>query len=75
MRDLLGTHMGHSTLFTMCRILQEPCLRDDTGLIRGAVFYIKMALWGHQPLTNLKCPPSAVLQSLLHVSSLNMVIY
>lgn len=64
--------MGHSALFTMCRILQEPCLRDDAGLLRGAIFYIKMALWGNQNLSNLNCPPSVVLHSILQVSySLN----
>lgn len=65
MRNLLGTHMGHATLITMCRILQEPCLRDDTGLLRGAVFYINMGLWGSQPVPNLKSPPSAVLPSIM----------
>lgn len=67
MRNLLGTHMGHSALFTMCRILQEPALRDDSSLLRGAVFYIKMALWDTQPLPSLKCPPSSVLPSILQV--------
>lgn len=67
MRNLLGTHMGHATLITMCRILQEPCLKDDTGLLRGAVFFVNMGLWGSQPVTNLKSPPSAVLPSIMAV--------
>lgn len=60
--------MGHSALYTMCRILQEPDLKEDCGLLRGAVFYIKMALWDTQTLPNLRCPPSSVLPSILQVS-------
>lgn len=65
MRNLLGTHMGHSTLYTMCRILQEPNCRENSVLLRGAVFFIKMALWDAQRLPNLRCPPSSVLPSIL----------
>lgn len=59
--------MGHSTLYTMCRILQEPNCRENSILLRGAVFFIKMALWDAQHLTNLRCPPSSVLPSILAV--------
>ncbi|KAJ8913200.1 hypothetical protein NQ315_016142 [Exocentrus adspersus] len=71
MKNLLGTHLGHSTLYTMCRILQEPALRSDTDLLRGAVFFIHMALWGPTTLTNLHCPPSSVLPSFLHAVKCN----
>nr|XP_023024148.1 tuberin [Leptinotarsa decemlineata] len=71
MKNLLGTHMGHSTLYTMCRILQEPALSSDSDLLRGAVFYIHMALWGSIPVTNLHCPPSSVLPSFLHAIKCN----
>ncbi|CAH1116150.1 unnamed protein product [Phaedon cochleariae] len=73
MKNLLGTHMGHSALFTMCRILQEPALRSDTDLLRGAVFYIHMALWGSLPVQNLHCPPSSVLPSFLQALKGNQV--
>nr|CAH7730250.1 unnamed protein product [Callosobruchus chinensis] len=71
MKDLLGTHMGHSALFTMCRILQEKALRSDTDLLRGAVFFIHMALWGSMPISNLHCPPSSVLPSYLQAIQCN----
>lgn len=65
--------MGHSTLYTMCRILQEPNCRENSILLRGAVFFIKMALWDAQYLTNLRCPPSSVLPSILAVlNTLNL---
>ncbi|KAJ8983537.1 hypothetical protein NQ317_006582, partial [Molorchus minor] len=67
MKNLLGTDMGHSALFTMCRILQEPALRSDTDLLRGAIFFIHMALWGSMPIINLHCPPSSVLPSFLQL--------
>lgn len=68
MKTLLGTHMGHSALYTMCQIVQNPVLLSDAKLIRGAIFFIHMALWGSAPLPNLHCPPSSVLPSFLHVS-------
>lgn len=69
MKNLLGTHLGHSTLFTMCRFLQEPNLRHDAGLMRGCVFYIHMALWDINSMQNLCCPSSSVLPSVLQVCS------
>lgn len=69
MRNLLGTHMGHATLVTMCRILQEPCLQDDPFLLKGAVFFVNIGIWGNPPVANLKSPPSAVLPSLTEVRS------
>lgn len=66
MRNLLGTHMGHSALYTMCRVLQEPTCHQDHLLLRGAVFHINQALWGMRPLTSLCCTPTSVLPSFLH---------
>ncbi|XP_014675180.1 PREDICTED: tuberin-like [Priapulus caudatus] len=63
MRKLLGTHLGHSAIYTMCRILQDPGNLQRTGLLRGAVFYIGMALWGHKRVESLKNSPSSVLPS------------
>lgn len=71
MKTLLGTHMGHSALYTMCKILQEPCFKSETYLLRGAVFYIHMALWSLQPISQLHCPPSSVLPSFLHAVKCN----
>lgn len=67
MKTLLGTHMGHSALYTMCQIVQNPLLLADAHLIRGAVFFIHTSLWGNTPLPNLHCPPNSVLPSFLHV--------
>lgn len=76
-KKLLGTHMGHSALYTMCKILQDPDLKSDTDLLRGAVFYTHMALWSPTPLTNLHCPPSSVLPSFFRAVKCNqpMVAY
>ncbi|XP_073996859.1 TSC complex subunit tuberin isoform X2 [Rhodnius prolixus] len=65
MRNLLGTHLGHSTLHTMCKILKSDTSLCDVGLLRGAVFYINMALWGNKRVQTLKCTPAAVLPSFL----------
>lgn len=68
MRNLLGTHMGHSALFTMCKILQVPNSVCDVYMLRGAIFFIYMGLWGKNRALNLKYEPTAVLPSFLHVS-------
>lgn len=74
MRNLLGTHMGHSALYTMCRMLQEPACRPDHLLLRGAVFHVNQALWGRRPLQSLHCTPTSVLPSFLHSLQCNQVL-
>ncbi|XP_053386314.1 tuberin-like isoform X2 [Mercenaria mercenaria] len=69
MRKLLGTHLGHSTIYTMCSMLQSGKQPIDYTLLRGAIFYIGMALWGSRKVAFLKHTPSAVLPSFLHVLS------
>lgn len=67
MKNLLGTHLGHSAIYTMCRILQEPALRSHIDLLRGAVFFTRMGLWTLDPIPDLQCPPSSILPSFLQV--------
>lgn len=68
--------MGHAALYTMCRILQNCEYQQDTGLMRGAVFYINMGLWGHKRVQSLVCTETSVLPSLLQVHySLTFSIY
>ncbi|XP_048507911.1 tuberin isoform X2 [Athalia rosae] len=71
MRNLLGTRKGHSALCTMCRLLQDPNVQRDVGLLRGAVFYINMGLWGTQRAPKLKCTPTSVLPSFLQALQCN----
>lgn len=63
MRNLLGTHMGHSALYKMCYLLQDSNFKQDVRLLRGAVFYINMGLWGFCKIQKLECTPSSVLPS------------
>ncbi|CAI5679489.1 tuberin isoform X3 [Oreochromis niloticus] len=72
MRKVLGTHLGHSAIYTMCRIMEEssslicPSTRvymEDAPLLRGAVFFVGMALWGAHRLPALKNTPTLVLPS------------
>lgn len=55
--------MGHSALYKMCYLLQEPNFQKDVRLLRGAVFYVNMGLWGTHRIPKLKCTPSSVLPS------------
>lgn len=69
MKKLLGTHRGHSALLLMCNILHNSCSSDD-ALLRGAVFYINMGLWGSTSsnVSLFKSSPTSILQSFLTVN-------
>lgn len=70
MRKLLGTHLGHSAIYTMCRLLQDQRNLQKIVLLRGAVFYIGMGLWGHKRVDSLKNSAVSVLPSFkqVHIS-------
>ncbi|XP_013202608.1 tuberin isoform X5 [Microtus ochrogaster] len=63
MRNLLGTHLGHSAIYNMCRIMENRSYMEDAPLLRGAVFFVGMALWGAHRLYSLKNSPTSVLPS------------
>ncbi|ESP04643.1 hypothetical protein LOTGIDRAFT_61259, partial [Lottia gigantea] len=65
MRKLLGTHLGHSSIYTMCCMLQDRSQPVDGILLRGAVFFIGMALWGSSRVQSLKQSQTTVLPSFL----------
>nr|XP_033818858.1 tuberin isoform X2 [Geotrypetes seraphini] len=63
MRNLLGTHLGHSAVYNMCRIMEDRMYMEDAAVLRGAVFFVGMALWGAHRLPSLKNSPTSVLPS------------
>ncbi|XP_048871458.1 tuberin isoform X1 [Brienomyrus brachyistius] len=63
MRKVLGTHLGHSAIYSMCRIMEDRAYMEDAALLRGAVFFVGMALWGAHRLATLKNTPTLVLPS------------
>ncbi|XP_071106055.1 tuberin-like isoform X2 [Haliotis cracherodii] len=69
MRKLLGTHLGHSAVYTMCCMLQDSKLLADCLLLRGAVFFVGMALWGAHRVGSLRNTPTSVLPSFRQVLS------
>lgn len=64
--------MGHSALGTMCRLLQDPNFQRDVKLLRGAVFYINMGLWGTHRISKLKVTATSVLPSFYQVNLFNI---
>lgn len=71
MKKLLGTKMGHAALLYMCNLLDNSSNVNDDALLRGAVFYINMGLWGStcsKANDLFKQSPTSVLQSFLFVS-------
>uniref|UniRef100_A0A8B9HQJ6 Tuberin n=1 Tax=Astyanax mexicanus TaxID=7994 RepID=A0A8B9HQJ6_ASTMX len=75
MRKVLGTHLGHSAIYTMCRIMEERAYMEDAALLRGAVFFVGMALWGAHRLPALKNTPTLVLPSFYKVSKCVCFVY
>nr|DBA19310.1 TPA: hypothetical protein GDO54_015168 [Pyxicephalus adspersus] len=65
MRNLLGTHLGHRAVYTMSRIMEDKVYWEDAPLLRGAVFFVGMGLWGAHRLFCLKNSPISVLPSFL----------
>ena len=61
MRNLIGTHLGTSTLYTLINCLQSS---DDPPLLRGGIFFIGMVLWTDKPNNCPSCPPAVVLPAL-----------
>lgn len=61
MRNVMGTHMGHSSISTMSNILKDKKSLQEPGLLRGAIFYITMGLWSNKRVSSLKCTPTSVL--------------
>lgn len=72
MRYVVGADMGHAALQEMVGILRGggagAGAEGAAGLLRGAVFYINMALWGPRRVPTLKVSFLAVLPAFLKVS-------
>ncbi|KAJ0176953.1 hypothetical protein K1T71_006962 [Dendrolimus kikuchii] len=72
MRDVLGADIGHAALQEMVEILLRgeaggggAGAEADAGVVRGAVFYINMALWGPRRVPTLNVSFLAVLPAFL----------
>ncbi|XP_033124579.1 tuberin-like [Anneissia japonica] len=63
MRKMLGTHLGHGGIYKMCCILEDRQNLLEPKLLKGAVFFIGMALWGSGRVPSLKYSPTSVLPS------------
>ncbi|KAE8579001.1 hypothetical protein XENTR_v10023871 [Xenopus tropicalis] len=74
MRNLLGTHLGHSAIYTMSRIMEDRAHMEDAPLLRGAVFFVGMGLWGAHRLFCLKNSPISVLPSFLKAMNCNNAV-
>lgn len=71
MRNLLGTHLGNSGLFVLCRLIQSNC---DAHMIRGGIFFVTSALWGSNKVSSLHYKPAAVLPNLREAAKNNHVL-
>ncbi|XP_071526636.1 tuberin-like [Panulirus ornatus] len=71
MRNLLGTHLGNSGLYVLCRLIQK---NGDAHIVRGAIFFLTSALWGTNKVSSLNYKPAAVLPTLREASKNNHVL-
>ncbi|XP_059490501.1 tuberin isoform X2 [Neocloeon triangulifer] len=65
MKKILGTHLGHSTLFQMVSILKDPKFANAPQLLRGAVFHTSMGMWGNQKVPSLNTTVCTVLPAFM----------
>ena len=52
--SLMATHLGHSAVYNLCQLLTNPSKNDDVALVRGAVFFLGMSLWGPKDIKTMK---------------------
>ena len=53
-KNLMGTDLGHTALYSLCQILQSTEFKNDVALIRGAIFLVGMTLWGAHRVPKLE---------------------
>ncbi|XP_064478930.1 tuberin-like isoform X2 [Ornithodoros turicata] len=64
MHNLQGTHLGHSVVEFLCRILEDRINYRDHTLLKGAMFFLGAGLWGSKAVATLKHTPAHVLPSI-----------
>ncbi|XP_022317676.2 tuberin-like isoform X3 [Crassostrea virginica] len=74
MRKLLGTHLGHSSIYNMCCMMQDVKNVQDQQLLRSVVYFVGMALWGYRKVPTLRHTFSSVLPSFRQVLHTNSFI-
>eukprot|EP01083_Nonionella_stella_P225813 802506_1 len=76
MRAFLTGRSGHQAMDTLLDFLENPG-KHNTGVLRGAVFFVAMSCWGSQRISSLNYPFSATLPYLKTVMSCRqgIVIY
>eukprot|EP00117_Sycon_ciliatum_P044088 scpid19069/ scgid31850/ Tuberin; Tuberous sclerosis 2 protein homolog len=62
-RKLLGTHMGHAGVEKLCYLLSCQENYNKPGVIRGAIFFLSMSLWGSKHVPSLQRSFATVLPS------------
>ncbi|KYQ89478.1 RapGAP/RanGAP domain-containing protein [Tieghemostelium lacteum] len=65
MQNILEKY-GNQGIHSLCSILNDPQNRLTINLLRGAVFFIGMSIWGSQRVQSLNVPPSFVLPALFN---------
>jgi len=61
MKNLLGTHLGHSCVDTLRYLLCDQMNHDDISLIRGSIHFLTQSLWDQMRVESLKHSPNSIL--------------
>eukprot|EP01117_Protostelium_nocturnum_P006881 TRINITY_DN2467_c0_g1_i3.p1 TRINITY_DN2467_c0_g1~~TRINITY_DN2467_c0_g1_i3.p1 ORF type:complete len:1554 (-),score=306.75 TRINITY_DN2467_c0_g1_i3:98-4759(-) len=74
--NVLKSDYGYQGIKSLCSILLDPNNQSTINLLRGAIFFLGMSVWGSQRISTLSISPSSVLPPLLYVLSSNQnIIY
>eukprot|EP01133_Synstelium_polycarpum_P014223 gene14223-16780_t len=65
MSKLLARY-GHQGIHALCTVLNDPHNRHTINLLRGAVFFLGMSIWGPQRISALNISPAFVLPALFN---------
>jgi len=63
MKNVLNTY-GNTSVGALCHILDNEENQDATNLLRGAVFFLGMSVWGAQRIKSLQVSPVQVLPTI-----------
>ena len=63
MRSLFNSHLGYNVVGCVCEILEQGCSVHQPPILRGAVSFLVLGLWGKERVISQRQNPSAVLLS------------
>eukprot|EP00112_Aurelia_sp_Birch-Aquarium-sp1_P022187 Seg616.18 transcript_id=Seg616.18/GoldUCD/mRNA.D3Y31 product=Tuberin protein_id=Seg616.18/GoldUCD/D3Y31 len=67
MKTLVGGRLGNRAIYLLCCLLEDENNLTDSILLRGAVFFIGMCVWGSRRVASIQHKPVSLLPSFKRV--------